>query len=114
VITLYEALVFVHVILAIVWVGGGIMIQLYALRAVGTNDPLRIAGFAKDTEVIGTRAFIPASLLLVISGIWLVAEGSWGFDHFWIVFALAVYTASALTGSRGSSSSFSSPSSSTW
>ena len=97
-VTLYEGLLFLHILLAVVWVGGGAIIQLYALRALGTNDPARLAGFAKDTEWVATRTFTPAGLLLVASGIWLVEEGSWGFDHFWIAFGLAVYAASFLSG----------------
>jgi len=75
-----------------------VVIQLFALRALGTDDPVRIAGFAKDTEWVAMRTFMPAGLVLVAGGIWLVAEGNWGFNHFWIVFGLAVYAASFLTG----------------
>ena len=98
-VTLYEGLLFLHILFAVVWVGGGTVIQLYALRALGTSDPVRIAGFAKDTEWVATRTFMPAGLLLVAGGTWLVEEGHWGFDHFWIIFGLAVYGASALSGS---------------
>lgn len=44
-----ESLLFVHVSLAVIWVGGGLMMQFFALRATMSGDPSRIAllGFAR-------------------------------------------------------------------
>jgi hypothetical protein len=62
------------------------------------NEPVRIAGFAKDVEWLGQRLFIPASLLLLIFGFLLVHEGHWSYD-FWVIFGLVVWGLSALSGS---------------
>jgi uncharacterized membrane protein len=87
-----------HVLTAIVWVGGALMIQLFAFRILRTNEGSRMAEFAKDVEVIGMRTFIPSSLILVILGFVLVHMGSWGY-HFWVVFALVIFGVSFVTGS---------------
>ena len=42
----------VHVVAAVIWVGGGFMIQAFALRIMRTGDARRQAAFAKDTEVV--------------------------------------------------------------
>lgn len=96
-VTWYEFALWVHVFATVVWVGGGVALQLYAFRIVRARDPARLAGFAKDTEWIGTRLFFPASVLVLAFGFVLVEEGNWGYP-FWVVFGLAVLGLSALAG----------------
>jgi uncharacterized membrane protein len=95
---IYNWFLAIHIFVAVVWVGGDFATQMYGLRARMTNDPHKIAAFAADTEWVGTRVFLPSSLLLVIFGFLLIHEGGWSYD-FWVVFGLAVWAASALTGS---------------
>jgi|SRR3954453_2322942 uncharacterized membrane protein len=86
-----------HVLFAIVWVGGALMIQLLAFRVLKESDPRRMAAFTKDVELIGMRTFVPSSLLLVVLGFVLMHQGGWHYD-FWVVFALAVWAVSFVTG----------------
>jgi uncharacterized membrane protein len=86
-----------HVLMAIVWIGGAFMIQLFAFRILKTSDKDRIARFTKDVEFIGMRTFIPASLVLVVLGFVLVHQGHWPYT-FWIVFALIVWALSFVSG----------------
>jgi uncharacterized membrane protein len=97
VVSWYEFALWVHTFMAIVWVGGGITIQVFAFRLVRANDPVRLAGFARDVEWIGLRVFMPASILLLVFGFVLVEEGNWGYD-FWVVSGLVVLALSAITG----------------
>jgi uncharacterized membrane protein len=64
----YNALKFVHVLAAVVWVGGACIVQVYAFLALRTEDPGRVASFAADTEFVGMRVFLPSSLILLGSG----------------------------------------------
>ena len=59
--TWYEFLLFVHISMAVIWVGGGAMIQFFALRIMKATDPMRMAEFGQDVEWIAHRVFIPAS-----------------------------------------------------
>ena len=79
--THYNEFKFVHVLAAVVWVGGAATVQVYALLAVSTNDPAKVAAFAADTEFVGTRIFLPAALILLVSGLLTVHEsgGAWGY-----------------------------------
>jgi uncharacterized membrane protein len=86
-----------HVLMAIVWIGGALMIQLFAFRILKGSEPRRIAEFTKDVEVIATRTFIPASLILVVLGFVLMHEAHWQY-HFWVVFAIVAWALSFLSG----------------
>jgi uncharacterized membrane protein len=86
-----------HVLTAIVWVGGALMIQLFAFRILQESDSDRIAKFTKDVETIGMRTFIPASLILVVLGFVLVHQAHWQWK-FWLVFALVIWALSFVSG----------------
>ena len=80
-----------HVLMAIIWIGGALMIQLLALRIMRTSEPERLATFAKDAEYISLRLFVPSSLVLLALGFVLMA-GGWDYK-FWVIFALAGFAA---------------------
>ncbi len=96
----YSAFKFVHVLSAVVWVGGACIVQVYAFLAVRTNDPVRVAAFAGDTEFVGTRIFIPSSLILLVSGVFTVHEsgGGWSYSQGWVQFGLAIIVLSIAVG----------------
>jgi uncharacterized membrane protein len=96
--TWYTFFKFVHVIMAVTWVGGATVIQFYALRALGSRDPNRMATFAGDTEWVGTRVFIPASLTLFLAAIGLMVNGHWPWGTLWVDYGLAVFVASFAVG----------------
>ena len=98
--THYNALKFVHVLSAVVWVGGASTVQVYAFLAMRTNDPFKIASFASDTEFVGMRIFLPASLILLVSGIFTIHDsiGAWSYSQGWVQFGLVVIALSILVG----------------
>ena len=96
--SLYEFPVFVHVLMAIVWVGGGVAIQVFALRATRSNDGARVARFSADAEWIGLRVFMPASVVLLVCGIWAAVEGDWDFGSAWISIGFAAFLVSFFVG----------------
>jgi uncharacterized membrane protein len=96
--TTYKVGLTLHVLAAVVSVGGALTLQLLALRATRSPDEAHQAGFAADVSVVGMRAYVPASLLLVLSGGYLVHSGHWGFGTAWVSVGLAVWLASFLSG----------------
>jgi uncharacterized membrane protein len=64
-----EFLLFLHVWVAVIWIGGGLMMQFFGIRAVMSGDPARVAVLGQDIAWISKRVFIPASLLAVASGV---------------------------------------------
>ena len=94
----YELLLFVHIAGAIVWIGGGLLIQFFALRALRADDPRRTAQLAADVEWISTRVFIPASIVVVLAGVLLMFDGDWPWGRTWIVLALILYAVTFAAG----------------
>ena len=88
----------VHVVAAAIWIGGAAMIQAFAFRIVRTGDARRQAEFAKDSEVVGMRIFIPATWVLLLAGIALMINGDWSWGQNWIVFGLIAFALSFVLG----------------
>ena len=95
---LYELLLAIHILAVVVWVGGATSIQVLAIRATGSGDPVRMATFAGEAEWVGMRIFMPSSIVVLLAGIALVLEGSWGFDQLWILIGLAGIAFSIVVG----------------
>jgi len=88
----------IHVVTAAIWVGGAAMIQAYAFRILRTGDGRRQADFAKDTEVVGMRVFIPASLILFLAAIAMMVNLHWSWNQNWIVLGLIAFGFSFVLG----------------
>jgi uncharacterized membrane protein len=97
--SLYEFLLFVHLAGAVVWVGGGVSTQFFALRALRTKDTSRIAALAADIEWVGSRVLTTSSLITFLAGLALVWESeAWGFGDDWIVIGLALFAVTFVAG----------------
>jgi uncharacterized membrane protein len=95
----FQVLIFMHVSMAIVWIGGGLVLQLFAYRVSLSRDPGRLAALGQDIEWIGMRLFVPASLLSFVTGVLLVVESDfYGFGDDWIVMALVLYAVTFFAG----------------
>jgi uncharacterized membrane protein len=88
----------VHVIAAAIWVGGAAMLQALAFRIVRTRDARRQADFAKDSEIVGMRLFIPTTWILLLAGIGMMVNLHWPWGQNWIVFGLVAFAASFAVG----------------
>jgi uncharacterized membrane protein len=95
--TTYQWYLSIHILAAVVWVGGALTVQLLVMRATRPNAVLPVGTLATEVEWVGTRFFIPSSLVLVILGFMLVGKGDWDWS-FWLVFALIVWIASFVVG----------------
>ena len=94
--TLDDWLVAIHILSAVIWVGGSFMTQLFAIRTQ-SHGPQAMAVFSKDTEFLGQRTFLPASLILLGTGIWLISRDVFTLDD-WVVYGLIVIGISIVTG----------------
>ncbi|HEY7705969.1 MAG TPA: DUF2269 family protein [Gaiellaceae bacterium] len=97
--TWYEFLLFFHISMAVIWVGGGTIIQFFGLRTIKATDPMRLVQLGQDIEWIGSRVLLPASLLAALSGVLLVIDSDFlGFGDDWIVIGIALFAVTALAG----------------
>lgn len=90
----------VHVIAAVMWVGGGIMLTLLGLMTLAERDPVRMAQFARQVSFLGGRYFPPLSLMVIGFGFWMVERGEagWTYDMTWLQIGIGGWIASFVVG----------------
>jgi uncharacterized membrane protein len=88
----------VHVVGAVVWVGGGMTLTILAMRAERSKDPGDMATIARQAAFVGERVFAPVGLLVFLMGIAMVINFHWGWGTTWIVIGLVGYAITFLTG----------------
>ncbi|QYK43245.1 MAG: DUF2269 family protein [Paracoccaceae bacterium] len=98
---LYTGLKFMHVLCAVVWLGGGfafiLLGSVLVARASGDAAHGSLTALIRHTAFIGPRLFMPASLLTLLTGISLVFAGGLGWPA-WIVLGLAGIAFTAVLG----------------
>ena len=95
---MYELAKYIHIVCAVIWVGGAFYAQLLAIRMSRSGDVADLPKAGRHIEFIGTRVFLPASILLFIAGLFLTTQ-RWAFQQTWISIAIVLWLFSALVGS---------------
>ncbi len=80
----YEVWKFLHVVGAMVWVGGSVVFLFLSARTAATKDPAESGRIGQLALWTGTRIFAPASVLVLIFGIVMILDGPWEFSDVWI------------------------------
>jgi uncharacterized membrane protein len=93
----YSLIKYVHVICAIIWVGGAFTTQLLAIKAERSNDPADLPKLGATASDIGLKVFLPASILLFVAGLILVVQ-RWSFSSLWVSVSMVLWLASVLVG----------------
>jgi uncharacterized membrane protein len=97
--TLYDWLKFLHVLAAMIWLGGVVAVTVLAgnvLRS-GTHDA--VDRFVVSLRVLGPLTLGPASLAVLGFGIWLVLDSeAWNLGQAWIILALTIVAAAFVVG----------------
>jgi uncharacterized membrane protein len=96
---LYDWLMFFHILAAMVWVGGAVVLGALVTRVLRDPEPGAVARFTGSLRLIGPVVLAPATVAVVGLGIWLVLKSSaWGFGQLWVQLALALFAAALLIG----------------
>lgn len=93
----YKFFVYVHVLSAVIWVGGAFYMQLLAIRVSRSDDPAEIPWLGRHLEALGNFVFVPAAALLLLSGL-VMTDRAWGFGQGWIVVSIGLWLLSAVLG----------------
>jgi uncharacterized membrane protein len=93
----YLAFKTVHVVAAVLWVGGGTLLAVLAITAERDPDPTRLLGVARQAEW-AARIFIPASFTVLAMGIAMTINGDLDWGQFWLVFGLTAWAISTAIG----------------
>jgi uncharacterized membrane protein len=95
----FEVLLFVHVAMAVAWVGGALTLLVLASHYSQSDDRGRMAAFGHDIDWVAKRVFTPASLIAFVTGVWMVVDSDlYGFGDDWIVVGLLLYATTFLSG----------------
>jgi uncharacterized membrane protein len=84
----YDILKTIHILAAMVWVGGVIVMRVIGTR-MGAAEPAHRLGFARDQRALIRTVFTPAAAVVLTTGVWMVADAPViGFGQAWIVIGL--------------------------
>lgn len=95
---MFDFLLAIHVLAAVLWVGGGATLHALLRRAQRTADPEYRLALVREANVIGSRLYAPLSLVLVIAGSFLVNEAGYEFSQLWITLGYAAWLVSFVLG----------------
>jgi uncharacterized membrane protein len=94
---MYQLLLYVHIVCAVIWVGGGFYVQVLAVRVNRSDDPMELPRLGRNVEFIGSRVFMPAAVVLFIAGTAMTLQ-AWSFGQAWIAISVALWVLSAVAG----------------
>ena len=97
--SLYQWLLFLHVLAAMAWVGGAILLGVLATAVLRTRQADAVERFVRVLPVVGPRVLAPATIGVVGLGVWLVLDSAaWDFGQFWVQLALALFAGAFVIG----------------
>jgi uncharacterized membrane protein len=97
--SLYEWLMFLHVVAAMVWVGGLAALTVLVTQVLRRGDVDAVARFVGTLRLVGPVVLAPATVAVVLFGIWLVVDSdAWDFGQTWIQLALGLFAAAFVVG----------------
>src|SRR5215212_2224336 len=90
---------FFHILGAMIWIGGGVILSLIGVRARKSEDPHFIREFSRTLSYVGLRVLMPAVIAVLVFGIWLMfISPAWRFTQLWILLALGAFALAFLIG----------------
>jgi uncharacterized membrane protein len=95
--SLYDWLLFLHVLAAMLWVGGVAVLSALAGRVLRSGDRAQVAHFIGNLRIIGPLLLAPPPAVLLGAGIWMVLK-SWRFGQGWVAFGISLFAAAFLYG----------------
>jgi len=90
-VTWYELWLFLHILAAMVWVGGAVAIQAFGILTKRAADPAKTAFFAQNVSIVVLWVLLPSSLTVLAAGIGLVENGNWDWDEPFIAWGLILW-----------------------
>jgi hypothetical protein len=88
----------IHLLAAIIWLGGGFMIAVEGERAERAKNEDEMVAIAISADSWSTHLFIPVTLVLLLCGFGMIGTGHPGFSHPFIDVGLAGWAVSFAIG----------------
>lgn len=91
-----SALLLIHIVAAIVAVGSNLT-YLFWLRRAGLDGD-RLVFVINTVRALDRMVANPAYIVVLVSGLTMLASGEWGFGPFWVTAGLGLYAFVAILG----------------
>ncbi len=95
---LNHVLLFAHILSVAVWLGGSFVLGLLMSRAEKSDNPAVTEAIGNAAPALGLMVFMPASIITLVSGAWLVARSGWSFGEPFVSVGMTVILISMLIG----------------
>lgn len=95
---MYELWLTIHIVCAVLWVGGGVSIHVLGRMYMRGGDVPAMLDFNRKAVSIGNRLYAPASLLLIVAGVLLVEEVGYDYGSLWITLGFVGWAFSFAVG----------------
>jgi uncharacterized membrane protein len=94
----YQIYLALHIVAVMVWVGGDVTLTTLGIVFERKGDGEALAQLGKMGAWIGTRVYTPTLFAVFALGVVLIEKGHWGWNHFWIDFAIAGWAIATVVG----------------
>lgn len=94
---MYSLLLYIHILTAMIWVGGAFYVQVLSMLVSRSDDPMELPRLGRHVEFIGSWVFMPAAVVLFIAGAAMTLQ-QWSFGQVWIAVSVALWVLSAVAG----------------
>ena len=88
--TLFSVFKFVHIVAAIIWVGGVITLTLLNMRLASTRNSAAMAALSSVGGFVGQRVFGPAATIALLAGIATALNAGFQMRSLWIIWGFLV------------------------
>jgi uncharacterized membrane protein len=93
-VSLYELLLFVHVLAAAAWFGAALLAAVLLELAARAKDTPWLVRLGEYDEKLAPLLFIPAAIVTLLAGVALVFDGPWSFTgEGWVFAGLVLFAA---------------------
>jgi uncharacterized membrane protein len=94
----YELYLTLHLVCAVLWVGGGVSVHVLGRWAAKTGDDAQLLEFNRNALKLSALFYAPLAIVLLVAGILLVDEVGYEFSDLWISLAMLAWVLSLLLG----------------
>ncbi len=95
---MYELYLAIHLVCAVLWVGGGVSVHVLGRWVAKTGDDEQLLAFNRNALKIMSRFYAPLAVLLLVAGLLLVNEVGYEYSDLWISLALLAWVLSLVLG----------------
>lgn len=84
----YEFWLFLHISATVVWIGGAVLAQVFGVLTQRARNPVESAAYGRNMGWVARWVFLPSSIVVIVTGMALTEDGSWGWDQPFVLVGL--------------------------